>query len=46
MGRLKPGPSMFAGNKKIGSSSTYIYVDTINNKIQLFVNSVKVEEWS
>ncbi len=39
-------PSSFAGNKKIGSSTTYIYIDTTNNKIQFFVNGVKQEEWS
>ena len=39
-------PSIIGGNKKIGSATTYIYVDTINNKIQLFVNGTKVEEWS
>lgn len=32
------------GNK-FGSSTTYILVDTINNKIQLYVNGVLVQEW-
>ncbi len=43
---LEHKPSNFAGNKKIGSATTYIFVDTVNNKIQFFVNGVKQEEWS
>lgn len=43
---LEHKTSPFAGNRKIGSSTTYIYVDTTNNKIQFYINSAKVEEWS
>lgn len=43
---LEHKPCNFAGNKKIGSATTYLYVDTTNNKIQAYVNSVLVNEWS
>ena len=43
---LEHKPALLTGNKKIGSATTYIYVDTTNNKIQLFVNSIKVEDWA
>lgn len=31
---------------KIGSATTYIFVDTSNNKIQMYVNGVLVQEFS
>ena len=46
MAGLEHKPSSFAGNKKIGSALTYIYIDTINHKIQVFINGTKVHEWS
>jgi hypothetical protein len=46
MPHVEHRPSSFAGNKKIGSSTTYIYVDTTNNKIQVYVSGSLVHEWS
>ena len=33
------------GNK-FGSATTYVFVDTTNNKIEFWVNGVKVHEFS
>ena len=43
---LEHKPSNFAGNKKIGSATTYIKVDTVNNTIEFVVNGVQQELWS
>lgn len=32
--------------RRIGDENTYIEVDTVNNKVVIFVNGVKVVEWS
>lgn len=37
--------SAVTGNKKIGSSLTYIYIDTVNHKITFVVNGTEVDSW-
>ena len=46
MTKVTHSTNAFAGNRKIGDANTYIQIDTVNKKIQVFVDNTQVIEWS
>jgi len=38
-------PGITPAHTKIGNSSTYVKADTANNRVEIWVNGVKVQEW-
>ena len=46
MVRLEHTKGFFSGVFRMGDANTYIYVDTTNKKIQVYIDGVKVHEWS
>ena len=38
-------PGITPASKKIGNDSTYVYADIVNNKVEIWVNGTKVQEW-